>query len=358
MALPALVVAGVVGLTAVTGTTVAVVATAGETAVVQRVVDGDTFDAVAEDGREIRVRLLNVDTPETKDPNAPVECLGPEATARLAQLLPPGSTVTLDRDVETVDGYGRELAGVTNADGVFVNEDLARQGLGIPMLVGSNDRFHGEVLAANAEARAAGRGLYAGDVTCTLPGQVQQMETAPGTTTAVASTPEQYDAAADQADAVAARARGLLATFDGPRIGRIWSAFSRAAQDALRARVQAVADRASQSGATSRSMATTVRERAAAERRAQEEAARREEQRRQDEAEAQAQAEAEYEAHLAESRRRAAGASSSSSSSSPSNDSSRSSSGNSSASSGSAGAYPGYTGPRCYAPGGRTWRPC
>jgi endonuclease YncB( thermonuclease family) len=63
MALPALLVAGVVGLTAVGGTAVAVAASAGETAVVQRVVDGDTFDAVSEDGRSIRVRLLNVGHP-------------------------------------------------------------------------------------------------------------------------------------------------------------------------------------------------------------------------------------------------------------------------------------------------------
>ena len=47
----------------------------------------------------------------------------------------------------------------------------------------------------------------------------------------------------------------------------------------------------------------------------------------------------------------AGGGSSSSSSSKP-----KSSGGSSSASGG--GSYPGYTGPRCYAPGGKTWKPC
>ena len=43
---------------------------------VNRVVDGDTI--VLEDGRT--VRFLNIDTPETKKPNTPVMCYGPEAS--------------------------------------------------------------------------------------------------------------------------------------------------------------------------------------------------------------------------------------------------------------------------------------
>jgi micrococcal nuclease len=348
--LPVFVIAGVAALAVAGGTTVAV-ASAGETAVVQRVVDGDTFDAVS-DGRSIRVRLLNVDTPETKDPSKPVECLGAEATARLEQLLPEGSAVTLDRDGETVDGYDRQLAGVTNADGVFVNEQLARDGLGVPMLVGGNDRFHGDIVAANQEARAQRRGLYASDVTCTLPAQVGAVEAAPGTLTPIAVTPEQYDAAAGQADTAATGARALLAAFDGPRVGMIWSAFTRSEQDAFRRRVQSVIDNSSRSASTSRSTARSMRERAAAEQRAQEEAvrqeaARQERERQQAAAEARARDRADAEAR-AEARRRAAASS----------DDSSTRANRSSGSSASGGASSGYNGPRCYAPGGRTWRPC
>ena len=46
-----------------------------QSAVVGRVIDGDTID-VEYDGDTHRVRLLNVDTPETVDPDEPVQCLG------------------------------------------------------------------------------------------------------------------------------------------------------------------------------------------------------------------------------------------------------------------------------------------
>jgi micrococcal nuclease len=257
--------------------------------------------------------------------------------------------VTLDRDTETVDRYGRELAGVTNADGVFVNAELARAGLGVPMVVGGNDRFQPEVAAANQEARTANRGLYAEDVACTLPAQAQAVATSP--VTLLSNTPDQYEAAAAQFDGRADRARALLAQFDGLRLGAVWSAFSRSEQDGLRARVQAVVDDASHSASTWRGAASTMREQAA-QQRAQEETARQQEQHDQ-EAREEADRQTRAQERADEQARRRAAASESDDSSSSS--SSRSSG---SASSGSAGAYPGYTGPRCYAPGGRTWRPC
>ena len=88
------------------------------------------------------MRLLNVDAPETVDPNSEVECLGPEASQRLKELLPEGSTVDLAFDDERTDRYGRTLAGVY-ADGELVNAQLASEGLAVPMTVGSNTRFRG-----------------------------------------------------------------------------------------------------------------------------------------------------------------------------------------------------------------------
>jgi micrococcal nuclease len=88
------------------------IATDGSTtATVTKVVDGDTID-VSYDGATHRVRLLNVDTPETVDPQKPVECLGPEASDYLKRRIPAGTEVRLERDVEERDGYGRELAAV------------------------------------------------------------------------------------------------------------------------------------------------------------------------------------------------------------------------------------------------------
>lgn len=132
--------------------------TAGEVAVVTHVVDGDTI-RVDLDGEEVPVRLLNLDAPEKDGPYTEAECLGEEATAFLADLVPPGTEVKLVEDVEPTDRYGRHLAGVY-LDDVLVNAEVARAGLAVPVLVEPNDRFHDAVVAAHEEARAASRGLH------------------------------------------------------------------------------------------------------------------------------------------------------------------------------------------------------
>ena len=95
------------------GASVAVANTAGavetDQGVVQRVVDGDTVD-VSVGGTTTRIRLLNVDTPETVDPNRPVQCLGPEATEFLKSVLPAGTAVRLEYDEERIDRFDRTLA--------------------------------------------------------------------------------------------------------------------------------------------------------------------------------------------------------------------------------------------------------
>jgi len=80
-------------------------------AVVTHVVDGDTLDARLQDGRTIRVRLIGIDTPETKEPGTPVECGGPEAAESLKRLVE-GRDVVLTNDASQgfVDGFGAEAA--------------------------------------------------------------------------------------------------------------------------------------------------------------------------------------------------------------------------------------------------------
>lgn len=105
-----------------------------------RVVDGDTI-VVDYDGTDHRVRLLNVDTPETVQPGQPVQCLGPEATAFLRDRLPVGAPVVLRFDEERLDRYDRELAGVFDAEDALVNAKIARAGLGVAVLYEPNRRF-------------------------------------------------------------------------------------------------------------------------------------------------------------------------------------------------------------------------
>lgn len=71
---------------------------------VQRVVDGDTIET----GGNVKIRFLNMDTPETVKPNTPVKCWGPEAKARTKELIL-GKTIYTNFDKEPVDKYGREL---------------------------------------------------------------------------------------------------------------------------------------------------------------------------------------------------------------------------------------------------------
>jgi micrococcal nuclease len=135
---------------------------AGVDTTVTRVVDGDTIEVA---GGE-RVRLIGVDTPETKDPSRPVGCYGKEASRFTSSLLPAGSSVRLVGDVEQRDRYGRLLAYVyRRSDALFVNAELLRRGfaqlLTIPPNVAHTDQF----VAIAGQAREGAQGLWGA---CTL----------------------------------------------------------------------------------------------------------------------------------------------------------------------------------------------
>jgi micrococcal nuclease len=129
-------------------------------ATVEYVVDGDTID-VAIDGDDERVRLIGIDTPETRLPDSGVECFGPEASAFTAELLPPGTPVRLERDVVGRDDYGRLLAYVYRAgDGVFVNYEIVRQGFAQPLTIPPNVAHADLFVEAARAAEAADAGLW------------------------------------------------------------------------------------------------------------------------------------------------------------------------------------------------------
>ncbi len=130
-------------------------------ATVVAVVDGDTVDLAFGDDDE-RVRLIGIDTPETKRPDAPVECYGPEATAFTERLLPAGTAVRVERDVENRDAYGRLLGYVYRAeDGIFVNYELVRQGYATPLAIEPNVAHAELFVDAARAAEGADAGLWA-----------------------------------------------------------------------------------------------------------------------------------------------------------------------------------------------------
>lgn len=137
-------------------------ATVGEpgAATVVQTVDGDTIEVDVAGARE-RVRLIGIDTPETKHPTEPVECFGPQASEHLAELLPPGTEVRLERDVEARDRYDRLLAYVFRADdGLFVNLSQAEGGFADALTFPPNVAHTGQIAAAVTAARSGGVGLW------------------------------------------------------------------------------------------------------------------------------------------------------------------------------------------------------
>ena len=129
-------------------------------ATVERVVDGDTISVMIGDRLEM-VRLIGIDTPESVAPTRPVQCFGKEASLHLEAMLPSGTEITLVRDVEARDVYDRLLGYVVRSrDGLFVNLELVAAGYAAVLNYPPND-YYADVLArAEADAVAAGRGLW------------------------------------------------------------------------------------------------------------------------------------------------------------------------------------------------------
>ena len=128
------------------------------TAKVSRVVDGDTIEISPTVDGNGEVRLIGMDTPETKDPSEEVEPLGPEASAFATDTLA-GRRVGLEFDVEREDQYGRLLAYVYLGGEMF-NETLVREGLAQAYPYEPNTRYERRFATAQDQARTAGVGIW------------------------------------------------------------------------------------------------------------------------------------------------------------------------------------------------------
>lgn len=133
-------------------------------AIVERIIDGDTLDASIK-RKTVRIRLLNIDTPEIGQEGNPSECFAEDAKQRLEELVPPGTKVHLEYDQERTDKYGRTLAGVFLEE-QFVNEQLASEGLARAILVEPNSRFYQQIRDAEASSRATGVGIFGATPGC------------------------------------------------------------------------------------------------------------------------------------------------------------------------------------------------
>lgn len=122
------------------------------------VIDGDTISVAFANGATDTVRLLGLDTPETKHPTKGVQCFGPEAAAFTQRALS-GRVVRLESDVERRDVYDRRLAYVW-IDGHRFNDVLVRRGYARFLVIPPNDAYGRALLAAELDARRHHRGLW------------------------------------------------------------------------------------------------------------------------------------------------------------------------------------------------------
>jgi micrococcal nuclease len=124
---------------------------------VVEVLDGDTIVVLRGRTRDT-VRLLGVDTPETRHPSKPVQCYGPEASAYTTRRLS-DQTVRLEDDVERHDIYGRRLAYVY-LHGERFEDELLRKGFARLLVIEPNLAHARTMLDEELNARRERRGLW------------------------------------------------------------------------------------------------------------------------------------------------------------------------------------------------------
>lgn len=130
-----------------------------DSVLVTEVVDGDTIKL--ETGQA--VRLIGIDTPETKDPRRPVGCFGKEASAQTKNLLE-DKRVILEKDVSETDKYGRLLRYVylplDNDQRLFVNDYLIREGFAYALTYPPDIKYNEQFREAERQSRDGNRGLW------------------------------------------------------------------------------------------------------------------------------------------------------------------------------------------------------
>jgi micrococcal nuclease len=136
--------------------------TVATTAVVLKVVDGDTIDIRDQNRGRLRIRVLGIDTPETKKPGYTVGCWGPQATQFATDnLLGQAVAIVTDPTQDTTDRYGRTLAYLVKGDGWNYSIEAARAGAAQSYVYqGDPVSLYPEIAAAEQEARDAQRGLW------------------------------------------------------------------------------------------------------------------------------------------------------------------------------------------------------
>ena len=112
-----------------------------------KAVDGDTVDVDIDLGfniwlRDERVRIMGIDTPESRTSDKVEKVFGRAAKARLKELLTEGGVLvtTEEKNGEDMRGkFGRILGDFKTPDGKLVTEVMIEEGHCVPYFGGSKD---------------------------------------------------------------------------------------------------------------------------------------------------------------------------------------------------------------------------
>ncbi len=125
---------------------------------VKRVIDGDTFVLDSDE----RVRLIGIDTPETKHPTKGVQPYGPEASDFTKNAIE-GKEVKLEFDVDLYDRYNRFLAYVYY-NNVFLNEELVLMGLAVVSTYPPNVKYVDRFISAQNQSKKQKLGIWSKEI--------------------------------------------------------------------------------------------------------------------------------------------------------------------------------------------------
>ena len=133
---------------------------------VKRVIDGDTY-VVDLGGKETKLRLIGVDTPESVASDEYLEQSGKDNTDygkkvsdAMKDKIPVGSTLFVVTDVMEMDKYGRTLGYVYFEDGEMVQDYLLKNGYAKLMTVQPNVQFVEHFIELEQKAMDEGVGIW------------------------------------------------------------------------------------------------------------------------------------------------------------------------------------------------------
>jgi micrococcal nuclease len=117
-----------------------------------KVVDGDTVDVDIDLGfgvtlKDERVRIMGIDTPESRTRDKVEDLFGEAAKSRLKQLMSKGAKLvtTEDKHGEDMKGkFGRILGDFKTEDGRLVTEIMIEEGHCVPYFGGSKEEIQAQ----------------------------------------------------------------------------------------------------------------------------------------------------------------------------------------------------------------------